>query len=381
MRYLKNKVLLTILTLYTLITMYMITKDNVLYTNIINPLFWSCIIIYLLWYTKHCYIRFFKNKKYVIYITVISCIQVITYFYLGFIFGFSKSPYNHKIQFMLYNIIIYIIPVIGSEMTRGVLITQNKNHKLALIYTTIILILIGINYNVYTQLFSNKEQFFQYNCSYVLPSISANILYTYLTLKCSFLLPLIFRLFSNFFVILSPILPNIDWFVTGSIGMLSPVIIYVLFKYRFVKEKQDIRRRNSNLITITSYIITLALSITLICFMLGAFMYEPIAILSNSMSDVFNRGDVVIYRKLTDEELNKIPLYSIIIYSVGEQYIAHRVISIIKDNAHVYYQTKGDSNNVADKLLVSPNQIKGVYTFNIKYIGFPSVWLYDYFNS
>ena len=201
MRYLKNKDLLLILTIYTFVTIYIITEENVLYTNTINPLFWSCIIIYLLWYTKHNYIRFFKDKKYLIHIIVISCIHVIIYFYLGFIFGFSKSPYNHEIQSIFYNIIIYVIPIIGIEMTRGILIVQNKNNKLALVYTTIVLFLIGINYNVYTQLFSNKEQFFQYNCSYIIPAISANILYTYLTIKGSFILPLIFVFCCNLYII------------------------------------------------------------------------------------------------------------------------------------------------------------------------------------
>lgn len=381
MRYLKNKDLLLILTLYTFVTIYINIKHNVLYTNIINPLFWSCITIYLLLYTKHCYIRFLKNKKYVIHIIIISCIHVIVYFYLGFIFGFSKSPYNYDIQSMLYNIIIYVVPIIGIEMTRGILVVQNKNNKPALIYTTIILILIGINYNVDAQLFYNKEQFFQYNCSYVVPSISANILYTYLTIKGSFLLPLIFRFFNRFFVILLPILPNIDWFTTGSICMLSPFIIYMLFKYKFTKEKQDIRKKYENLNTKLHYAITLLLAITLICFMLGAFKYEPISILSNSMSSTFSRGDVVIYQKLTERETREIPLYSIIIYRIGDQYIAHRVVSIIKENGNVYYQTKGDSNNVADNFLVNPNQVEGVYTFHIKYIGFLSVWLYEYFNS
>ncbi len=266
-------------------------------------------------------------------------------------------------------------------MARGVLVIQNKNNKPALIYITIVLILIGINYNVYSNLFADKEQFFKYNCSNILPSISLGILYTYLTQKGSYMLPLFFRLFNRFLVILLPILPNIDWFITGSIYILSPVLIYILFKYKYTKEKQDIRKKRENSNVKIGYIITLILAITLICFMLGAFKYEPITILTNSMSTTFNRGDVLIYQKLTDDELKNIPLYSIIVYSIGDQYIAHRVVSITKENDTVFYQTKGDSNNVADTLLVLPNQIKGVYIFHIKYVGFPSVWLHDYFNS
>ena len=151
----------------------------------------------------------------------------------------------------------------------------------------------------------------------------------------------------------------------------------------YEKEKNKVKKKYyifSNTFSKISYIITLILSITLICFMLGVFKYEPIVILSNSMKNTFSRGDAIIYKKLTDSQLKQIPLYSIIVYTIGEQNVAHRIVSITKENDIVFYQTKGDSNNVPDTFLVTPNQIKGVYVFHIKYIGFPSVWLHDYFN-
>ena len=114
--------------------------------------------------------------------------------------------------------------------------------------------------------------------------------------------------------------------------------------------------------------------------MVGMFKYEPIVILSNSMVPTFSRADVVIYKKINEKQLQEIPNGSIIVYSINNQNIVHRVVNIIKEN-EIMYQTKGDSNNVADRNLVKINQIKGIYVFHIKYIGFPSVWLYEYFNS
>lgn len=127
--------------------------------------------------------------------------------------------------------------------------------------------------------------------------------------------------------------------------------------------------------------ITLILAILLILFMLDAFQYEPIAILSNSMSPAFNRGDVVIFKKLKDDELKELSNYSTIIYKIDEQYIAHRIVNKIEENGTTLFQTKGDNNNAPDFDLVQISQIKGVYAFHIKYIGFPTVWLHDYFYS
>ena len=222
---------------------------------------------------------------------------------------------------------------------------------------------------------------FEYICSTLLPLISFSLLYTYLTLKSSCFISLIYRLLNKLFVILSPILPNMDWFITGSSSILSSVLIYVFYKYVFIQEKNDIRKRKERFFEKMSYATTLFLCIILVCFMLGLFRYEPIAILSNSMSPLFSRGDMVIYKKLNDAELQDLLPNSIIIYRIGNQNIAHRIVRVIKENGNVLYQTKGDYNNASDMDLVGIEQIKGVYLFHIKYIGFPSVLLYEYFNS
>lgn len=384
MNYLKGKGILLTITIYTFATIFLITGNNMIYTNIINPIFWSFITMYLLFYMKNCYIRISGNRKYLLYIFIISCIEVIVYFYLGFFFGFSKNPYCNNIVILIKNAFIYIIPIIGIEMTRGVLVILNRPNKFVIIFTTIILILIDINYHAFLELAYSKEYLFQYICSYIFTSISAGSLYTYLALIDSYSLSLTLRLFYRLIVILLPILPKVDWFLIGSFGILSPFIIYMFFKFKLIKEKNTIKKKDypfSNTFLKISYIVTLFLAINFICFMLGIFKYEPIVILSNSMKGTFCRGDTVIYKKLTDNELKQIPLYSIIVYKIGEQNVAHRVVSIERQDDIVFYQTKGDANNVPDTHLVNMNQIKGVYMFSIKYIGFPSVWLYDYFNS
>ena len=72
---------------------------------------------------------------------------------------------------------------------------------------------------------------------------------------------------------------------------------------------------------------------------------------------------------------------TVIVYDIDNSSIAHRVVKKVEENGTVYYQTKGDNNEVVDTNLVATTQIKGKYLFKIKYLGFPSIWLYDYFNS
>ena len=378
MRYFKNKELLIIITIYTFASFFLLKYDDVFYINAINPIFWADILIYLILDIKNSLIRFRVNKRYLIYMSIIAFVQICIYVYLGFILGFSKNPYNIEILSVLKNTIIQIFPIVSIEMARYIIISRNKNNKLVLVFTTILLILVQIRYNTLIDLYLNKEEIFEYICSNILPLISSGILCTYLILKGGYLFTLIYRISSVLPILIFPILPDLDWFITGSIGILSPIIVYVIFKY---SEKRDIRERKRNAYTKLSYSLTFAFCITLICFMTGMFKYEPISILSNSMNPTYSRGDVIIFKKLNEDELMNIQKCQIIVYAVGEKNIAHRVVNVIRQNEKVQYQTKGDSNNVPDMNLVETEQIQGVYVFHIKYLGFPSIWLYDYFNG
>ena len=193
----KNKELLIIITIYVFLTIYLIINNNILYINIINPIFWLFLIFYLFWYKKNNYI--IVKRKYIKYITMISIFNIIFYFYTGFIFGFSKNPYSRDLLQILKNIIIQIIPLSGIELFRGFLVTQNKGNKLLIVYTTIMLILIEINYSAIFNL-SDKESLFQYICDTIIPLISTNILCTYLSKIDSYVSSIIFIIsyFANF---------------------------------------------------------------------------------------------------------------------------------------------------------------------------------------
>ena len=115
--------------------------------------------------------------------------------------------------------------------------------------------------------------------------------------------------------------------------------------------------------------------------MVGVFEYAPIAIISDSMNPVINRGDVVIYKKLNQEELSKLSKNDIVVYNLEGKNIAHRIIKKIRSKNLVFYRTKGDRNNIIDKDLVEDDSIKGKCIFCIKYVGFPSIWLYEFLNK
>ena len=59
--------------------------------------------------------------------------------------------------------------------------------------------------------------------------------------------------------------------------------------------------------------------------------------------------------------------------------VIHRVVDIISVNSNVRYYTKGDANDNNDEGYITSNEIKGLYKFKIKYIGYPTIWIRDIF--
>lgn len=347
----------------------------------ITPMILLIISLYIHFTEGDNHGRFSKNKEYIKKMIIIMLLYVIIYFFLGLLFGFTKSPYSHKIITLLKNIWRIIVPVIALEYIRSITICNNSNNKFIIITFTLLLFVIELNLNTFIKNISISEDAFKYVSQTVIPLFATEMLCTYLCLKGSYKLSLPYRIILNAITIFSPVFPDIDWFANGIIGVLFPAIIFLLYKYDYQKKNRRISRRDLKKQNPIVYVPIFIILIIFGAFMLGLFKYEPIAIVSNSMDPVFNRGDVVVLRKVNKTNLNKLKKYDIIIYSIDKQLVAHRVINKKEEKEELYFKTKGDANISPDLKWVKEDQIVGKYEFHIKYVGYPSVWLNDLFKK
>jgi len=110
----------------------------------------------------------------------------------------------------------------------------------------------------------------------------------------------------------------------------------------------------------------------------GVFKYQMMAVASNSMYPVFERGDAIIYEKLTKEELDEIKENDVIVFVKDNVIVFHRVVRIESSGSTTkHYITKGDNNNAEDHGYITKKDILGIYKVSIKFFGFPSVWLQE----
>ena len=164
----------------------------------------------------------------------------------------------------------------------------------------------------------------------------------------------------------------------GFMNIILTALIYVFISYDYQKSEQQlsrIKKQNPFL-----FVPILLLGIILICFTVGVFKYKPMAILSNSMVPTYSRGDVVIYSKPNQKELENLDLYNIIVYRLDDMIIAHRIVEIQEKNGETLYITKGDNNPTKDSKKVKKQDIIGIVKLTIPFIGYPTVWLNELFN-
>ncbi len=95
------------------------------------------------------------------------------------------------------------------------------------------------------------------------------------------------------------------------------------------------------------------------------------SVLTGSMEPNYNVGDIVIVKKTdTDELKNKdvITFYSSDPDMEG-QIVTHRIIDITEENGQRLFETKGDSNKIADLEKVEENDVIGKVEGRIPYVG------------
>jgi signal peptidase len=103
---------------------------------------------------------------------------------------------------------------------------------------------------------------------------------------------------------------------------------------------------------------------------------SPLMVVSSgSMVPVLNVGDIIIVRGVDPKTVT---VGTIIIFHSPYEYdmpIVHRVVAVLNDNGSIYFQTKGDHNDIQDGWKVPAANLMGVYVMKIPYIGLISLEL------
>ena len=348
--------------------------------NIVLLLFFGilCLISLLIFH-------FPRDKSYyrsgTIRLVIISLLSYLIIIYgLGLIIGFSKTPFSHKFISIISNVAPIVFFIVFKEIIRYLIAKNSPDNKSPIVIITILYIILSIIIETNYANVNNLEGVFILFSVTILPIIFKEMLYSYLTYNVSYIPTLMIRLLLETFIYITPFYPNFDNYLSAVTGIVYPFIVYrVVNKAIIHAEKKDkiLAKTSRKLLTYPIYLILFIL----IVLISGILKYQLIAIGSNSMKDVYERGDAVLVYKYNKDQLDQINIGDILVYRYQDTVITHRVVDKYYSNGHLAFRTKGDNNKTVDNNIILDDDVRGIVINKIKFIGYPTILIQEMFDK
>lgn len=358
------------LSLFLLLNSLYFKKLNQIELNIL--LIITIIITYLLFGFEKDRHRYSKDVT--LKIIIILMAFFLLYYSSGILIGFAQNN-NYLTVKSIINIILPILIYIPlKEFLRYHILTKSSESKILIATTCILFILIDntIPLSLHTITFS-KETFLLIALTF-LPSITENILCTYLSLHLGYKPGIIYLIIMNLYKYILPIIPNPNEYLYSLIFLILPLIVLVKIKNYFKQDRineQSYSNYKENKRELISFIPLIILIIVLVCTVSNYFRFYAIAIASGSMTPHISKGDVVI----VDKKFKNLEIGDVLAYKYEGKIIVHRVYKIINNNNEYFIYTKGDANKDFDNYKITEDMFIGVVKIKIPLIGYPTVLL------
>lgn len=379
----KNVLLYALIMLYIIFGNIIFISDIVKhYNHIINPLVWLTFFLISLFILRDNKIRVRSKTDKIQTVFIIILLYIVFYFLSGLVLGYSRSPYAHNLVGILKNTWAFVIIIIFEEYTRYTLVATSSKSKLSYVLIVFMFTLLELNFYKFGSNFSSGDIAFKYISKYIIPAIARNTLLVYLTKNAGYKSALAYRMPLAFINIIAPIFPDLSWFLVALYELTLSFVCYLVINYIMTKESQEETRKKVRKHNPVKSIPLLVCLFAFVLFVAGFFKYMPIAIMSNSMATLINRGDLVVVEKLNNKEKKNIKPGDIIEYELDGSRIVHRVIRIEKkSNGKLKYITQGDNNKTPDFKPVYSEQIRAKVIFKVPYAGYPVVYINELFDK
>ena len=353
---------------------------------ILNSFFWNVLNNYsMLLFLLIILFSFYKlfgfekdNHRYLKDFILETIILVITflllYYLLGIFMGFARTSYSFSFKTLINFIIPISLIIICKEILRYMITSKAEGNIIVRITTVILFILIDITSLIYNSNLTSNYSIFLFIAITLLPSISFNTSFSFITLKIGYKPLIVYSLILNLYIYLVPIIPNPNEYIYSIIYFCLPIIY--LYRIFMIFEKERERRileinHKYNFGPLIGSIIFITF---VVYFTSGYFKYWAIAVASGSMENAIYKGDVVLIAKF-ENDLNTLKVGEIVAFRKNKIVVVHRLVNIVKDKNEYYFYTKGDNNPEPDNFVITEDMMIGRVKLKIPYIGKPTVWL------
>lgn len=322
--------------------------------------------------------RFQKDLILLIIISVLSY-YIITYL-LGFFIGFVYSTYSRRLLGIIRNIIIGVATIISTEFLRERIIKSGKYYKIPIIISVIIFSFLEINDIFSVNVLSANNLILEFILSVIVPLLLKNILLTFICYYSNKKLAILYSLLMTIPNYILGVFPNLGDYLTSTFQTIFPLIVmFFILKIKDTKrEKVEngrilLKRKRISVVTLC---FCLLLTFCLVYLVSGYGRYYIMAIGSDSMTGVINKGDTVII----DKKNHNYRKGQVIAFKMEGKVIVHRIIRVEITEKGTFYKTKGDYNEDEDGWMLTEDSILGCCILRLPLIGWPSVALSEIIN-
>ena len=312
-------------------------------------------------------------KSICIEILIFLLLYFILYYLSGLVLSFARTTNYYSVSGVFNVIIPLILTIVLKEILRYMMLTKSEGSKLLLVITTILFIIFDISVVLRIGNLKSSYETFMFIAITLLPTISSNILCSYMTYKSGYKPTILYLLITNLYSYLLPIIPNPNQYLYSVVQLIMPFILFYRIYSFYKKDRDEDILREYNKKRIGALILPSLVVLILVYFTSGYFYFHAIVIASGSMTPKILKGDVVVIEKVPNKK--DIDVGEVIAYKYNKIIVVHRLVKKIKVDGEYIYYSKGDANNDIDNYKITEDMIIGVVNIKIPYIGYPTVWL------
>jgi signal peptidase I len=316
-----------------------------------------------------------RHRKIFNWAALLCAVAGIGAFYAaGLLTGFGRSPYDHSIRGIIINFFYLGSMLIGMETARAWLVNYlfKKQPAKGVILTALIFTFFAFT-PARLLSFETTLDGAMFAGNIFLPSLSENLLASYLAFLGGVVPALIYSgtiLAVQWF---APILPDLSWLIKAVVGTFVPAFCMVLLYQLYQSEVLKVKRKNRESENPAGWLAVSAISVMIIWFAVGVFSVFPNVIISGSMSPEIEVGDVILVRRIGPEEVQ---LGDVLMFREEYARISHRVIEIREDERGLpLFITKGDANAHPDRDPVIAENVIGKVVHVLPKIGWVTILL------
>jgi signal peptidase len=304
----------------------------------------------------------------------VGTFQIALLIIAGLLSSFGHSPYSHRLLGMLGNLLYIAMLLVGTEMSRACIVgvIGKRSPTQALVWSTLFFSFLSIPVTRIAAIDGSPATVFGFLGKTLLPTLSENLLASFLVLIGGPLPAIAYRGFLLMFEWLSPILPDLNWTATAFLGTIAPALGLLIVWSQFLpKPARQGKAQSHEGQSTTSWLLVALVAAALVWFNNGVFGVRPTLVSGMSMSPAMVTGDIAITKDVAAEAVE----VGDVIRFRDEQsgvYIIHRVIAIHTDGGEMQFITQGDANNALDPP-VPASRLEGKAIFVVPKIGWISI--------